>query len=195
MKNCEDANGAGLAQDAAVELFQVAAMLLGDENEAVGLVEQTVSSAEIDPCLDPDAARTIATGKLVDAAISLLQTSDPSGFRAASASGAATIDSCIESDDIAAAGLTPDELENLISGNGRSRLRAWLRELPVAQRAVFVQRAVLGESNAAVAARLSKNSGAEGQPWTAEATGNTFRQALCSLANSLVHSNEAQASV
>ncbi len=185
-------NSAGMAEDAAAELFQVAAMLLGNESEAVELVEVTVNSAEIDPCFDPVTARRQAMDHLLRLAVGRLKASDPAGFERTSAPGGQQ-STCIESDDLSAAGLTPLQLEALLGGPGRSRLRQWLHDLPAAQRAVFVQRAVLGESNATVAGRLGTGAGT-GQ-WTAEAAGNIFRQALCSLATALLHSAAMPAAV
>jgi hypothetical protein len=51
---------------------------------------------------------------------------------------------------------------------------------------VFVQRAVLGSSNADTARAINRY--AKPSIWTAEAVSRLFREALCSLASSLVHS-------
>jgi hypothetical protein len=51
-QDCSQAPGASLlmAEDTAVQLFQIAALMLGDEQEAVSLVEETVAQVETDPC-------------------------------------------------------------------------------------------------------------------------------------------------
>jgi hypothetical protein len=64
-------------------------------------------------------------------------------------------------------------------------LRDWLNQLPAAQRAIFIERAILGWDNAAVAASLNN---AVSRNWQPRQVSEVFRQALCSLANSLVHS-------
>ena len=71
-------------------------------------------------------------------------------------------------------------------GEGRGRLRTWLQHLPLAQRAIFVERVVLGHDNTATAETLRSASGTAS--WTPEKVSTVFRQALCSLATSLVHS-------
>ena len=38
------------AEDTALHLFQIAALMLGDEQEAVSLVEESVAKVETDPC-------------------------------------------------------------------------------------------------------------------------------------------------
>jgi DNA-directed RNA polymerase specialized sigma24 family protein len=78
----------------------------------------------------------------------------------------------------------------MISGPGRRTLRDWLNKLPVAQRAIFVERAILGWDNAAAAASLSK---AAARNWQPRQVSELFRQALCSLATSLVHAATARA--
>ena len=68
------------------------------------------------------------------------------------------------------------------------QLRGWLEHLPLAQRVVFVERAVLGQDNASTAQNLRAGGGESAAGWTADKVSEVFRQALCSLASSLVHS-------
>ena len=191
---CSDCDGGVLkAQDTAVELYQLAALMLGNENEALDLVESTVAEVEVDPCEPEEGAIDTARHHLVEAAVARMKKADPESFAAPVAGkGPAT---CIEDDDLSAAGVTRTEIAELVNdaanatGNG-SRLRAWLDELPLVQRAIFVQRAVLGWDNGVTAASLG--NGADGRrKWSAAQVSESFRQALCSLANALVHS-EAQ---
>jgi hypothetical protein len=101
-----DCAAAGLkAQDAAVELYQLAALLLGNEGDALDLVEQTVSQAEIDPCEQEDVAVNLARRQLVAAAVAKMKLIDPLAFIAPPSSDAAHV-TCIEDDDLSAAGLT-----------------------------------------------------------------------------------------
>lgn len=178
------------AQDAAAELYKLAALMLGDEGEALNLVEATVEEVEVDPCASEDAGVDTARHHLIEAAVARMNEIDPGAFAApAGREGPAT---CIEDDDLSAAGISRAQIAELINGAAKTpgsgdRLRAWLEQLPPAQRAIFVQRAVLGWDNGATAATLA---GTE-PGWSAAQVGETFRQALCSLANALVHS-EAQ---
>jgi DNA-directed RNA polymerase specialized sigma24 family protein len=180
-----DCAGAGLkAQDTAIELYQLAALMLGDEADALSLVEQTVSQAEIDPCEQAEAAVDVARRQLIAAAVVKMKQADPAAFVAPAGSSSNEHDICIQDDDLSAAGITPAELAQMVSGAGRDELRVWLEKLPLAQRAIFVQRAVLGWDNGATAETL-------GAGWQPQQVSDVFRQALCSLANSLVHSATA----
>ena len=177
------------AQETAVELYQLAALMLGDEGEAANLVESTVADVDVDPCASEESAVDTARHHLIEAAVSRMNQADPGAFAApAQGGGPAT---CIEDDDLSAAGISAEQIAGLLSdaGNG-TQLRNWLDQLPAAQRAIFVQRAVLGWNNDATATSLANGSG-EKPVWSAAQVAQTFRQALCSLANSLVHA-EAQ---
>jgi DNA-directed RNA polymerase specialized sigma24 family protein len=184
-QGCNDECSELIAQDTATKLFQTAALLLGNEAEAVNLVEETVASVEVDPCADAVKAQVLVQNRLVQAAIGRLSQREPESFAVAGDdhSGSA---SCIEGDDISAAGISPSQLAYLLEGEGRQQLRDWLEHLPVAQRIVFVERAMLGQDNVATAASFRAGGGIAG--WTPDRVGEVFRQALCSLATSLIHS-------
>src|SRR5271165_920295 len=181
------------AQDAAVELYQLAALMLGNESEALNLVESTVAQVEIDPCAEEEAAVDAARHHLIEAAVAHMKQLDPRAFSAPASGGSPAV-SCIEDDDLSAAGISSGQMAELIGGAGRSELRVWLDKLPLVQRAIFVQRAVLGWDNEATAASLDTGAGAK-PAWTAQQVSEIFRQALCSLANSLVHSEAHKATV
>jgi DNA-directed RNA polymerase specialized sigma24 family protein len=173
-----------IAQDTATKLFQTAALLLGNEAEAVSLVEETLATVEVDPCADAANAQGLVQSQLVQAAIRKLSQLEPGSFAVVEGQGGSA--SCIEDDDIQASGISPEQLSYLLVGDGRQQLRNWLEHLPAAQRVVFVERAVLGQSNSATAASL--NAGGAGAGWTPDNVSQVFRQALCSLATSLIHS-------
>jgi DNA-directed RNA polymerase specialized sigma24 family protein len=179
---CSGSESVVKAENAAVEMYRFAALLLGSETEAVRLVEDTVASVEVDPCADPCAARGLVRDRVLHGALEILHRQDPASFADVPAAGAAS--QCLE--DEAAGPLSGPELSALVEGAGRGTLREWLNRLTGAQRAVFVQRAVLGQDNAATATAINRL--ARPAIWTAEAVGRLFRQALCSLASSLVHS-------
>ena len=189
--DCE--GGLAKAQNAAVELYQLAALMLGDKGEALSLVESTVDSVEVDPCAPEGAAIEAARHHLIETAVARMSETDPKAFvTPAPADGAA---GCIQEDDLSAAGITAAQIADLVNGAARDggdgdQLRNWLDQLPAVQRAIFVQRAVLGWDNGTTAASLSRGAGAK-PAWSAAQVGELFRQALCSLANALLHA-EAQ---
>lgn len=180
-----------LVQDTAARLFQTAALLLGDGDDAVRLVEKTMAEAEVDPCADGSQATAVLENQLVQAAIRELSKREPGSFAATETGGGN--DLCIEDDDISASGVTSSQLSQLLLGEGRGQLRDWLEQLPVAQRAVFVERALLGHDNVATAQTLRTAGDETAAGWTPDKVSVVFRQALCSLANSLAHSGAATA--
>ena len=177
-----------LVQDTAAKLFQTAAFLLGDGDDAGRLVEETLAGAEVDPCADGSRATALLQGQLVRAGIRKLAQRQPGSFAAAEISGSNAL--CIDDNDLAASGVSPSQLSQLLD-EGRSQLRDWLEQLPPAQRAIFVERAVLGQDNAATAEMLRSAGGEIAAGWTADKVSGIFRQALCSLANSLAHSGSS----
>jgi DNA-directed RNA polymerase specialized sigma24 family protein len=177
------------AQDAVAELYQLAALMLGDESQAAELVEDTVAQTRIDPCAEGDASVRAARQNLVETAVARLSRANPKAFDAPPLS-AVQGGGCIDEDDLSSAGISESQLAGMMSGPGRRTLREWLNKLPVAQRAIFVERAILGWDNAAAAAALSK---AAARNWQPGQVSELFRQALCSLATSLVHAAAAQA--
>jgi hypothetical protein len=175
-----------IAQDTAAKLFQTAALLLGDEAEAVALVEETIAGVEVDPCADAVNAQMLVQNQLVQAAVQKLSQLEPGSFSVAD-TGQGSGASCIEGDDLSASGISPEQLSYLLEGEGRQQLRDWLEHLPAALRTVFVERAMLGQDNAATAANLKAGGGESASGWTPERVSEVFRQALCSLATSLIH--------
>jgi DNA-directed RNA polymerase specialized sigma24 family protein len=180
--DCADCNENAVVESAARELYQTAALFVGDENEAMQLVEQTVAGVEMDPCADGDAARSAASQDLVQRALARV-----AALRRAQMHPSAAVDlgGCVETDELSAAGVTREQLEGLLSGAGRTRMRQWLEGLGPVERSVFVLRAVLGRSEAESERLLQQ---ATGDPWTEAHVGGAYRAALCSLASALVHS-------
>lgn len=166
------------AENAAIEIWRFAAFMLDSDAEAFRLIESTVASVEVDPCADPSAAAGLVQERVLEGALAIMHHRDPASFCELPAAGSS---SCLEDDS--ATPLSATELAGLVSEPGRSRLREWLNRLSQAQRAVFLQRAVLGQDNAATARAINRFS--RPVAWTPEAVGRLFRQALCSLASAL----------
>ncbi len=186
-EGCGDGKAVG---GIAVELFQLAALLVGDGQRALPLIESALADMEIDPCLDPTAAREQARRSVVREALAQLAAEEPSAFNRdiASSGGPAP---CVHDEDLQAAGVTAEELgswlEHREAGELERPAKVWLARLPLLERAVFVQRAVLGLGNEAAARLLREAGGESARHWTAETVGVLFRRALCSLADSLAH--------
>jgi hypothetical protein len=182
---CSGSEAVLKAENAAVEMYRFAALMLGSEAEALQLVENTVTAFEIDPCADPCAAKGLVRDRVLQGALEIMHRQDPASFAAVPA--AAPVSACL--DDGEAAALSGEQIAEIVAGAGRGSFRDWLNRLSQAQRAVFVQRAVLGQDNAATASAINRL--ARPAVWTADAVGHLFRQALCTLASSLVHSAPA----
>ena len=184
-QDCGEEGSAGVAraEHTALELFQLASLLVGDQEQALRLVEECVSTSDLDPCAAEPGAEERVREKLTHSALVWMRESDPESF--AVEDGPATLGGCVETDDLEAAGFSSAKLAEMLSSGERQKLRAWLDELPMAQRAVFVLRAVLGRNNKSAAEAVKKASGSAG--WTADLVSVTFRSALCSLANQLAH--------
>jgi DNA-directed RNA polymerase specialized sigma24 family protein len=174
----------------AAHLYSLASMLVGEGEESERLVEMAISSAEVSVCHDPENARQSSQQALSTAAIDLLAGRNPSGLEAPE--GLEPAATCIEDDDLASAGISTKELESMIAGPERERVRKWLASLPTAMRTVFVLRAVAGFSAAETAALLKAHGGPQASGWTPEIAREVFRQGLCSLASQLLQASAAR---
>jgi DNA-directed RNA polymerase specialized sigma24 family protein len=175
----------GVLERIAADTYRVASMLLGEGEEAIGLIERVVAEVDLKACNTPAEARHSSRLQMAADAIAILGQRDAAALAApADASGPS---SCIEDDDLEAAGVTPDELEEMISGPEAYRLRNWIEGLSVSLRVIFVLRAVAGLSSPEIAGLLAGHGGQAAEDWTPDAVRATFRQALCSLASQLIH--------
>lgn len=174
----------------AAGLYTLASMLVGEGEESVQLVEKTVAITEVSPCDDPLQARKRCRTALCGAALETIARRDagslaaPQGFEAAGG--------CIEEDDLESAGVSREELERMIAGPDRDRVRQWLAQLSAELRTVFVLRAVAGFTAAETAGLLASHGGPRAAGWTQEAVRELFRQALCSLASQLIQNSAAR---
>jgi len=171
----------------AAGLYSLASMLVGEGEDGVRLVEMAVANSEDSVCHNPAEARMSSRRMMCVAALDTLSRRDAGSL--AAPEGLKSADTCIEDDDLEAAGVSSDELERMIAGPDRDRMRKWLASLPTALRAIFVLRAVAGFTSAETATLLVEHGGPQAAGWTPAAVGELFRQGLCSLASQLIHAS------
>lgn len=174
----------------AASLYNMASMLVGEGEQSVRLVETSIATAEVTACQDALQGRKSSRRALCAAALETIARRDPGSL--ATPKGLKPAGSCIEEDDLEAAGVSSEELEQMIAGPERERVRRWLESLPTAMRAVFVMRAVAGFTAAETAGLLKAHGGPEAAGWSADAAREIFRQGLCSLASQLLHASAAR---
>ena len=133
----------------------------------------------------PDQARTGSRRLLSETALDTLRLRNPGGL--AAPEGLKPSGNCIDEDDLDAVEIAREDLERMIAGPDRERVRNWLASLPTALRTIFVLRAVAGLSATETAAMLEKHGGPKAAGWNAEAVRSVFREGLCSLASQLLH--------
>ena len=175
----------------AAGLYSMASMLVGEGEDSIRLVEIAVSRADISGCGgDAKVARQSSRRALCSAAIELLMQRDPRCLEAPVDPEPAS--TCIEDDDLSAAGISTEELETMLAGPNRESVRKWLESLPVETRVIFVIRAVAGFSSDETAALLASHGGPHATGWTADGVRIFFRQGLCSLASQLIHATSSR---
>ena len=171
----------------AAGLYSLASMLVGEGEDGVRLVETAVANAEDSVCHDPFEARKNSRRAMCVAALDILSRRDPGSL--AAPEGVKPAETCIEDDDLAAVGVSGDELMRMIAGPDRDRMRKWLASLPTTLRTIFVLRAVAGFTSAESAALLAAHGGSKAVGWTPASVGEVFRQGLCSLASQLIQAS------
>lgn len=169
----------------AAGLYNLASMLVGEGEQSVRLVEHTVSTAELTRRGDHFEARRSSRLALAKAALETIARRAP-GSLSAPLDETSPV-TCIEDDELDSVGVSAHELEQMIAGPDRDRVREWLANLPNPIRTVFVLRAVAGFTSAETAALLAAHGGAGARSWTPSAVRDVFRQGLCSLASQLIH--------
>jgi hypothetical protein len=174
----------GMFDVIAAGLYSLASMLVGEGEDSIRLVETAVANAEMSACSQPEEARLAGRRALVVAALNLIATRDPAAL--AAPEGLEHADTCIDDDDLDAVGVSSEELERMLAGPDRDRMRVWLESLPTPTRTIFVLRAVAAYSTAQTAAALAGFGGPRAAGWRSEAVRELFRQGLCSLASQMV---------
>jgi hypothetical protein len=172
----------------AAGMYTMASMLVGEGEDSVRLVETAIANADVATCSDATVARQSSRRALCGAALELLARRDAKSLQAPE--GLEHVATCIEDDDLDsvgdAAGVSRDELEGMMAGPDRERVRTWLTSLPAAMRTIFVLRAVAGFTAADTARMLAAHGGPAAAGWTPEAVRELFRQGLCSLASQMI---------
>lgn len=174
----------------AAKLYSMASMLVGEGEASMRLVETAVANAEVSICQDPVLSRKSSRRALAAAALDLLAQRAPGSL--AAPQGLEPNSTCIDDDDLTSAGISTEELEEMIAGPERDRMREWLASLPTGIRTVFVLRAVSGFTAAETVALLQAHGGPHAAAWTPDAVREVFRQGLCSLASQLIQASSAR---
>lgn len=173
----------------AAGLYNQASMLVGEGEDSIQLVETAVANADLSTCDSAAQARKSSRTALARAAVQMLAQRTPGCLDAHS--GVEHVSTCIGDDDLDAASESGAELEKMMAGSERGRVREWLGSLPTEQRVIFVLRAVAGFNSAETAGLLVENGGTGAAGWNADSVREIFRQALCSLASQLLHESTA----
>jgi hypothetical protein len=164
----------------AAGLYSLASMLVGEGEDSIRLVETAVAEADLSACEIPLEARKSSRRALCASALNTLTARDTASL--AAPEGLEHAATCIGDDELDAAGVSSEELEQMIAGPDRDRVRNWLESLPTAMRAIFVLRAVAGFTTKETAELLQAHGGHQAAGWSQDAVRELFRQGLCSLA-------------
>jgi hypothetical protein len=169
----------------AAGMYSIASMLVGEGEDSIRLVETAVANAEVSATHDTTAARKASRRALCAAALDTLARRDANSL--AAPEGLEHVATCIDDDELDAGGVSQEELENMIAGPDRDRVRNWLEGLATPMRTIFVLRAVAGFTPAETAELLQAHGGPKAATWSADAVRELFRQGLCSLASHVLH--------
>jgi hypothetical protein len=174
----------------AAGLYSLASMLVGEGEDSMHLIETAVAQVEIAACSDAGQARVSSRRALAAAALELLERRSPGCLAAPAASVPST--GCIDDDDLDAAGVSSHQLERMMAGPDRERVRNWLNSLSIEARVIFALRAVAGFTSPEVAQLLAAHAGPRAATWSADSVRDVFRQGLCSLASQLIQATTAR---
>lgn len=169
----------------AAGMYNLASILVGEGEEGVRLVERAVSTAEVPDGETAAQDRENSPIALCKAALQILAERNPESLAAPEEIGPAG--TCIDDQDLDAAGVSSQELGKMLAGPDRDRVRSWLASLSTTQRLIFGMRAVAGLSPQETAGLLAEHGGPQAEGWTRDSVRVIFRQALCSLASQLLH--------
>jgi hypothetical protein len=169
----------------AAGLYSMAAMLVGEGEDSIRLVETAIERADLPKGGDAMQARQNSRRALAVAAIEMIAKRNPESL--AAPAWLEHVSTCIEDDDLESAGISHAELESMLAGPNRKRVKNWIESLAAEVRVIFVLRAVAGLSAGETAAILAEHGGKAAEAWNPDAVREIFRQGLCSLASQLIH--------
>jgi hypothetical protein len=181
----------GMVDRMAAGFYTMASMLVGEGEDAVRLVETAVANTEVSACHDLEQARKSSRQALCVAALATLAERKPGSLAAPAELQLQRTGNCIDGDEMAATGVSSEDLERVIAGPDRDRARKWLAGLKTPVRTIFVLRAVAGLTTAETAELLAAHGGPGASGWTAGEVSEFFRQGLCSLASQLLQATAA----
>lgn len=168
----------------AARMYTLASMLVGEGEDSVRLIEAAIAQSQVSPCTDPEESRRNSRRAIAAGGIRVLAARAPGSLDAPV--GVDFPRTCIDDDELESAGISSAQLQAMLAGPERARVRTWLESLPVAQRVAFVLRAVAVIPSAEAASLLAANAGPGAAAWSSESVREVFRQALCSLASQLI---------
>lgn len=174
----------------AASMYTLASMLVGEGEQSVRVIEASIAGTQVTFGSEPEDNRRNNRRALASASIRLLAERAPGSLDAPA--GMEFTPTCIEDDELDSAGVSSEQLQRMMEGPDRIRVRNWLESLPVAQRVVFVLRGVAGMTTRDAAALLAESGGPGAAGWTSEHVREVFRQALCSLASQLLHATHTE---
>ena len=160
------------------ELYRIAALLLGDQNAAVTVVEESLLAVDLHKCRGEAEALLEAQSCVVQQAVARMEQAHPGAFLSA----AQPCGECIEP-----VGMGQEPLDATVAGKEertgqmQNQMRKWLDALAPAARAVFVLRGLLRYDDGFAADTLSQGLTASKYVWTAGQVRETYRNALCAL--------------
>ena len=171
-------------------LYSMAAMLVGEGEESIGLMEAAIARSEVLTGSDAAEAERSTRRALCMAAIELIAERNPGGL--AAPKGLQHAQTCIEDDDLDAAGISREELEQMLAGPNRASVRNWIEGLATETRVIFVLRAVAGFTADETVSMLAAHGGRGAEGWNPDAVREIFRQGMCSLASQVIHATTAK---
>jgi hypothetical protein len=168
-------------------LYSLASMLVGEGADSMRLVEVAVTTGDAPGCdesAEAAASRKDGHRRLCAGALETLARRDAANL--ATPQGLEHAATCIGDDELDAAGVSSCELEQMLAGPDRDRLRNWLESLPTPMRTIFVLRAVAGFNTTETVDLLTAHGGTQAAGWNPDSVRELFRQGLCSLASQVL---------
>ncbi len=76
----EGRSGVARAEQTGLELFQLASLLMGDQEQALALVEKIVAASDLDPCAAEPGAEERVRRKVTEGALVWMREREPESF-------------------------------------------------------------------------------------------------------------------